>query len=248
MKIHKSILIPVLLGISFASNAKEKLTIYAASSMTNAVTELVEQFEKQQDVVVTTVFAGSSSLARQLAHGAPADIFISANQKWAQYLVEQGVTKSDNVTNIAANNLVVITAKQNKESLDQSNTDSWLKLLGDSRLAIGQPDAVPAGMYAKESLQSMKLWEPLSDKLAPTNNVRIALALVERQEASLGIVYRTDALLSDKVTILATLPESSHQKITYPMATLNDRQLTEAFNQFVVSQSGKETLAKFGFN
>lgn len=248
MKIHKSLLIPVLLGISFASNAKEKLTIYAASSMTNVIAELVEQFEKQQDVDVTTVFAGSSSLARQLAHGAPADIFISANRKWVQYLVEQGITKSDNVTNIASNSLVVITAKQNTERLNQTNADSWLKLLGDSRLAIGQPDAVPAGMYAKESLQNMKLWDTLSKKLAPTNNVRIALALVERQEATLGIVYRTDALLSDNVAILTTLPESSYQKISYPMATLNDRELTKAFNQFVVSQASKETLAKFGFN
>ena len=248
MKLYKSVLLPTLLGMSFVTNATEKLTIYAASSMTNAVADVVSEFEKHNDVKVTTVFAGSSSLARQLAHGAPADIFISANTKWAQYLVDQGVANGDNVTDIASNSLVVISGELKQGNFDVEDAEDWKSGLKNSRLAIGQPDAVPAGMYAKESLEALNIWPAVKDKLAPTNNVRIALTLVERKEASLGVVYRTDAQFSKKVEVLGTLPSSSHQPIIYPMAQLNERELTKAFSQFIQNDESKAILAKFGFN
>ncbi|UUM32544.1 molybdate ABC transporter substrate-binding protein [Vibrio japonicus] len=248
MKLFKSLLVAPLFYMSFASSATDKLTVYAASSMTNAVTEIVSAFEQEQDVDVTTVFAGSSSLARQLAHGAPADVFISANTKWVQYLIEQGVVSSDNVTNIASNRLVIISGENDQKSFELNDPKSWAHGLNGSRLAIGQPDAVPAGIYAKESLKNLGIWPSVKDHLAPTNNVRIALALVERKEASLGVVYRTDAQLSNKVNVLGILPESTHQPIIYPMAQLNERPVTKAFSTFTQQEKSKEILAKFGFN
>lgn len=248
IKILKSVLVAPLFFMSFASSAQDKLTVYAASSMTNAVTEIVSAFEKEKDVNVTTVFAGSSSLARQLAHGAPADVFISANTKWVQYLVEQGVVNSDGVTNVASNRLVIISGDIDEKNFELNDLQSWERNLSNSRLAIGQPDAVPAGMYAKESLESLGIWPSVKDRLAPTNNVRIALALVERREASLGVVYRTDAQQSTKVNVLATLSESTHQPIVYPMTQLNERPLTEAFSEFIQHEKSKEILAKYGFN
>jgi len=241
-------LIPLLTTISFSASAAEKLMVYAASSMTNAVNELVSVFEHQHDVDVTTVYAGSSSLARQLVNGAPADIFISANNQWMDYLKNQEIVSSDNVTQLATNQLVVVAPIDSKPEFEITSAKSWLNSLENSRLAIGQPNAVPAGMYAKQSLENLKVWKAIQSKLAPTNNVRIALTLVERKEAALGIVYKTDALYSKKVKQLAVLPESSHQPIVYPMAILNQQESTKMFATFVQSPQASNILKKYGFN
>lgn len=227
-------------------SAAEQLRIYAASSMTNAVNELVEVFERNADVKITTVYAGTSSLARQVEQGAPVDILIAANTKWMNYLVDKGVVSSDNVTNIATNELVVISTELIK--LDVANESSWHATLNGQRLAIGQTNAVPAGIYAKQSLESLNVWSQVKQQLAPTKNVRIALTLVERNETPLGIVYKTDALSSPKVQIVATFPETSHDAIIYPMAMMNEAPTTRDFTQFVNSKKGQEILKKYGFN
>ncbi|WP_394145019.1 molybdate ABC transporter substrate-binding protein [Vibrio atypicus] len=248
MNLVKYSLIPLLTTISFSASAAEKLMVYAASSMTNAVNELVSVFEHQHDVDVTTVYAGSSSLARQLVNGAPADIFISANNQWMDYLKNQEIVSSDNVTQLATNQLVVVAPIDRQPEFEITSAKSWLNSLENSRLAIGQPNAVPAGMYAKQSLENLKVWKTIQSKLAPTNNVRIALTLVERKEAALGIVYKTDALYSKKVKQLAALPESSHQPIVYPMAILNKNESTKMFATFAQSPQASNILKKYGFN
>jgi len=231
---------------SFNVNA-ETLRIYAASSMTNVVNEIVDLFESTNSVKVTTVYGGSASLARQLAQGAPADVYISANLKWMDYLVDQQIVSSDAVTNIAANELVVIAPKGQNVELDINMTDSWLSALNGSRLALGQTNAVPAGIYAKEALLKTGIWDDVKPFLAPTNNVRIALTLVERKETPLGIVYKTDALLSDKTDIVATFPRASHSSILYPMAMLNNKAHTRRFVQFMDSKQARIILKRFGF-
>ncbi|KLN63781.1 MULTISPECIES: molybdate ABC transporter substrate-binding protein [Vibrio] len=231
---------------SFTVNA-ETLRIYAASSMTNVVNEIVDQFETTHSLRVTTVYGGSASLARQLAQGAPADVYISANLKWMDYLVDQQIATSDAVTNIAANELVVIAPKGNNVGLDINMAGSWLSALNGSRLALGQTNAVPAGIYAKEALLNIGIWDDIKSFLAPTSNVRIALTLVERKETPLGIVYKTDALLSDKTEIVATFPHNSHSSILYPMVTLNNKAHTRRFAQFVNSQQAQTIIKRFGF-
>ncbi|NVD07881.1 molybdate ABC transporter substrate-binding protein [Vibrio sp. JPW-9-11-11] len=246
--LKRRLLLSVCLSlISLSSNAADTLRVYAASSMTNAVSSLVEQFQYQHKVNVVTVFGGTSSLARQIEHGAPVDIYIAANRKWVEYLIHQQIVKGDNVTNLASNRLVVI-SKQRKLALDVTQTQDWLSILGEGeRLAIGDPSSVPAGMYAKQSLQTLGVWTSLEASLAPTNNVRVALTLTERGEVPLGIVYQTDALQSDDVAIIAELPENSHEQIVYPMVQLTHQPSSALFANFVNSAQGQQILAQYGF-
>lgn len=246
MNLIRSLVAAASLCVCTSISAQENIRVYAASSMTNAVNELVEQFKQEHAITVTTVYAGSSSLARQIEQGAPIDLYISANEKWMDYLVQSGVVMRDAVINIATNKLVVVGTES--ATLDIKDPQSWLSLLAGNRLAIGQTNAVPAGIYAQQSLESLGVWSELKSSLAPTKNVRIALTLVERQETPLGIVYKTDANLSDKVTLISELPDDSHTPITYPMARLNDKASTASFAQFVLSEQGQSILQSYGFS
>ncbi|EEX31904.1 molybdenum ABC transporter, periplasmic molybdenum-binding protein ModA [Vibrio coralliilyticus ATCC BAA-450] len=216
--------------------------------MTNVIKALAEKYQAETGVKVTPVFAGSSSLARQILSGAPADLYISANTKWSDYLVQQGVINGDAVTYIAHNQLVVISPKADAAPLELESLEQWSKRLSGQRLAIGQTNSVPAGVYAKEALESLGLWGGLNGQLAPVNNVRVALTLVERGETPLGIVYKTDALVSDKVKVIGTFPASSHTAITYPMAELNDKQTTKDFAAFIESAQAQAVFKQNGFN
>ena len=244
------ILLTIALTSALSSShllAAEKLRVYAASSMTNAVNLLVEEFEKNHSVDVIPVYASTSSLVRQIERGAPADIFISANEKWMTHLVDRKFVSSDNVTNLCENDLVLISPKEVSISLDLSEGDQWAKLLTNERLAVGNTMSVPAGIYAKEALETLGVWDDVKTRLAPSNNVRMALALVERSEAKLGIVYKTDALLSKEVNLVSTFPSELHTPIRYPVAKLNDRVVAEQFYTFLNSEKAKDTLNSFGF-
>lgn len=227
--------------------AAEKLRVYAASSMTNAVNLLVEEFEKNHTVDVIPVYASTSSLVRQIERGAPADIFISANEKWTTHLVDRKYVSSDNVTNLCENELVLIAPKDSSVSLDLSQGDQWTKLLTNERLAVGNTMSVPAGIYAKEALETLGVWDDVSSRLAPSNNVRMALALVERSEAKLGIVYKTDALLSKEVNLVETFPSDLHTPIRYPVAKMSDKVIAEEFYTFLETEKAKDILNSFGF-
>ena len=243
-------LVTLALTISLSSThllATEKLRVYAASSMTNAVNLLVEEFEKDHTVDVIPVYASTSSLVRQIERGAPADIFISANEKWMTHLVDRKYVSSDNVTNLCENELVLIAPKDSSVSLDLSQGEQWTKLLTNERLAVGNTMSVPAGIYAKEALETLGVWDDVSSRLAPSNNVRMALALVERSEAKLGIVYKTDALLSKEVNLIKTFPSDSHTPIRYPVAKMSDKVIAEEFYTFLDTEKAKDILNSFGF-
>lgn len=247
MKLNHALLCSLVSLLSLGVSAKESLRVYAASSMTNVVTEIAQQFERQHNIEVITVFAGSSSLARQLVNGAPADVFISANRKWMDYLIDSDIVTSDAVKNLVENKLVLVAPKGIAQPFDLSNLSKWEDALVGGRLAIGMPNAVPAGIYAKQSLKSLGIWNWIEKSLAPSNNVRVVLALVERQEVPLGIVYQTDARLSKKVDTLAVLPEQSHQPIVYPMASLNDKSYTREFIGYLQSEQSQALFSKYGF-
>lgn len=227
--------------------AAEKLRVYAASSMTNAVNLLVEEFEKNHSVDVIPVYASTSSLVRQIERGAPADIFISANEKWMTHLVDRNYVSSDNVTNLCENELVLISPKEDPISFDISKGEQWSELLNNERLAVGNTMSVPAGIYAKEALEKLAVWDDVKTRLAPSNNVRMALALVERSEAKLGIVYKTDALLSKEVNLVSTFSADLHTPIRYPVAKMSDQAVAQDFYTFLTSEKAKDILNSFGF-
>ncbi|HHF3022501.1 TPA: molybdate ABC transporter substrate-binding protein [Vibrio diabolicus] len=236
-----------ILSISFSANAATNLKVYAASSMTNAIDEIAQKFEEKYDVSITPVYGGSSSIARQIINGAPADIFISANTKWMDYLVDKDVISRDNVTSLVRNSLVLI-APQSSEltSFNFSDATAWEKALHGNRLALGNPTSVPAGMYAKESLTTLGVWKEIQTQIAPAKNVRLALALVERGEAPLGVVYKTDAQLT-KVKIVGEFASDTHAAIVYPAAVVNDSIESEQFFQYLKSDEAARVFAQYGF-
>lgn len=229
--------------------AQEKITVYAASSMTNAVNELIAAYQPKQPLDIVPVYAGSSALARQIEQGAPADIFISANDNWVTHLLNKNIVTSDKVTLLAGNQLVLIAPQSSKlNSLVVNDVAAWLDALNGSRLAIGNTMAVPVGMYAKEALEKLKVWSSLAPMLAQTNNVRLVLALVERQEAALGIVYKTDALMSNKVKVVHEFDSSLHSAIHYPLVQLTERDTVNQFMLFLRSDQAKSILQNYGFS
>lgn len=236
-----------MLCISF--NAQATVKIYSASSLTNVMNALLAEFKTTHDVDVLPIYGGSSSLARQIERGAPADLFISANENWMQHLVERGSILQDNVFPFTRNQLVLIAPKPaTLPSFAIDDIHAWQTIIGKGRLAIGNPQAVPAGIYARQALQSLNIWDAVQSLTAPTSNVRMTLALVERGEAPLGIVYKTDALQSNKVQLITEFSSTTHDPIRYPLAIVNTSSEALELAAFLQSEKAQEILIQFGFN
>ncbi|MBY4677795.1 molybdate ABC transporter substrate-binding protein [Marinobacterium sp. CAU 1594] len=237
--------------IASGARAEERIYLFAAASMSNALQTLAERYQRQQDVRIVGSFAASSALARQISQGAPADIYISANQRWMDYLEQQQQLAAGSRRTLLGNSLVLITPQHS--TLEAFQIDSHWPLaeqLGDGRLAVGDPDHVPAGRYARQALETLGLWQRAAPRLARTHNVRAALALVERGEAPLGIVYGSDGLVSEKVRVLARFPSDSHQPIEYPVAIVEGhrRPAVEAFYRYLQSAEANKVFVQYGFS
>lgn len=233
-----------------AMAAEEKITVFAAASLTNALQEIATQYQKEKNVEVVSSFASSSTLARQIEQGAPADMFISADQQWMDYAQDKDLMDTATRYTLLGNELVVIAPKNssfNDVAIDDK-TD-WKSLLNGGRLAVGDPDHVPAGIYAKEALQNLKAWDELSPLMARANNVRAAMALVEREEAPLGIVYGSDAVASDKVKVIGVFPTNSHKPVEYPMAIVKDHNnaTVKGFYDYLKTPEAAEVFKRYGF-
>ncbi|MCU8032232.1 MAG: molybdate ABC transporter substrate-binding protein [Shewanella oncorhynchi] len=228
----------------------EQVTVFAAASLTNALNEIGQQYEKEHNTKVTFSFASSSTLAKQVANGAPADLFVSANQKWMDYLIDAKAVDVNSRKTLLKNTLVLIAEKNSPITEVVLNGDWDIKAaLKGSRMAVGDPDHVPAGQYAKQALENLKLWQAAEPLLARANNVRAALALVEQGEAPLGIVYSTDAKVAQKIKIVGTFPETSYSPIEYPVALVKQESTAsaKAFNEYLQGPSAKNVFEKYGF-
>lgn len=237
-------------GFTVQAQAADKITVFAAASLTNAMQDIAAQYQKEKGVQVVSSFASSSTLARQIEQGAPADLFISADQQWMDYSIKKQQIVENTRYTLLGNELVLIAAKASKiDKVDISDKTEWTKLLGDSRLAVGDPDHVPAGIYAKEALQKLGAWATLEPKLARASDVRAAMALVEREEAPLGIVYGSDALASQKVKVVGVFPASSHQPVEYPMAIVKGHENAEvtAFYDYLKTPAASAVFKHYGF-
>ncbi|EPJ44658.1 MAG: hypothetical protein OFPII_32720 [Osedax symbiont Rs1] len=195
--------------------------VYAAASLTQSINQISAIYERQTQRQVISVFAASSTLARQIAHGAPADIFISANQKWMQYLLAEDRVSASTLTPLLENQLVLAAPSSSQIPADDSRSAATInlaELLQNNRLATGDTSHVPIGIYAEQALQSIGQWDSVKSKLALTGNSRSALLFIERATVPIGIVYKTDALSSSKVKIVASFSAASHDRIQYPIA------------------------------
>lgn len=224
------------------------ITVSAAASLTNAFTEMKEAFEKKHaDIKVTTNFAASNPLLRQIEEGAPVDVFASADQATMNKAQDKKLIVESTRVNFALNDLVLITPSDSKLGLAGPNDLSGDKV---QKIAVGNPESVPAGRYAKASLTASGLWESLSPKYIMGESVRQTLDYVSRGEVDAGIVYGTDAKQAgDKVAVAAVL--SGHEPVLYPIAVIKDAKAAkeaQAFIDFVLSDEGTAILAKYGFN
>ena len=227
-----------------------KITVFAAASLKESVDAIAVAWKKQSGQEVVVSYAASSALAKQIEQGAPADIFISADVEWMDYL--QKAAKIDKKTrfNLVGNQLVLIAPASSKQvAISLNKSDGLLKALGDGRLAVAETASVPAGRYAKQSLTKMEVWGNVSTRLAQAENVRAAMAFVARGESPLGIVYSTDAKAEPKVRVVATFPDNSHDAIIYPAAKVAtaDATLTSGFLAFLKNKKAKAIFKQTGF-
>ncbi|HDL7644399.1 TPA: molybdate ABC transporter substrate-binding protein [Yersinia enterocolitica] len=249
-KVNKWVASAALL-VAFSSSAMAAdITVFAAASLTNALQDIAAQYKKEKQVDVVASYASSSTLARQIEQGAPADLFISADQQWMDYDIDKQQMVANTRYTLLGNELVLIAPKDSKiTKVEIDKKTDWKKLLEGGRLAVGDPDHVPAGIYAKESLENLGAWATLAPEMARANNVRSAMALVERAEAPLGIVYGSDAIASDKVKVVGVFPESSHKPVEYPMAIVkgHENPTVTAFYDYLKSPAAAVIFEKYGF-
>jgi molybdate transport system substrate-binding protein len=229
--------------------ARRPLVVLAASSLQEALTAEAAALAKQGHPRPTLSFAASSALARQVQSGAPADLFVSADERWMDILEKGGSLRPGTRRDVVGNRIVLIAPKGRAATIDLARPASFQAALGDGKLALADPDAVPAGRYGKAALEKLHAWDPLADRLAIAENVRAALKLVESGEAPLGIVYATDAAASAKVRVVASFPESSHPPIRYPVAILaaSTNAQASSFEDFLLSPQGQAIFARYGF-
>ncbi|MGC3980971.1 MAG: molybdate ABC transporter substrate-binding protein [Steroidobacteraceae bacterium] len=232
-----------------AQEADKTLTVFAASSLTDVLQNVGKAYTEKTGVPVKFSFAASSALARQIESGAPADAFFSADTEWMDYLQTRDLIKTTSRRDLATNRLVLIAPKDSKLSLKIAPNFKLLAALGASdRLATGDPESVPVGRYAKAALTKLGVWDQVASRVVGAENVRAALAFVDRGEAPLGIVYESDALIDAKVRVVDVFPEDSHPRITYPMAVTKTGQAgAQAFLDFVRGDAGQKLLKQYGF-
>jgi len=225
-----------------------ELTVFAAASMSDVLTDIGNAFEAKTGVHVRFSFAASSALARQVESGAPADVFVSADVDWMDYLEQRSLIDKATRRNVAGNRLVLIAPQDSRVDLKIAPGFDLLRALGDGRLATGDPASVPAGRYAREALTSLGVWQQVESRLVPAENVRVALAYVSRGEVPLGIVYETDALVDPRVKVIDVFPENTHPPIVYPAAaTARAQPEAASFVEFLGDAAARALFSKYGF-
>jgi molybdate transport system substrate-binding protein len=246
-----AIIVALMGGSSTVLLAADEVTVFAAASTTNAMTDIGEIFNQRKLGRFRPSFASSSTLAKQIENGAPADIYLSANAKWMNYLEEKKMITDGTRVDLLGNRIVLIAPRDS--GLDQVRIAPGFdlaKLFGGGRLSMGDPDHVPAGIYGRQALESLGAWSTVERRVARAKDVRAALALVERGEAPVGVVYATDAAISKKVKIVGTFPENSHPPIVYPVAVVAGRRspATDRFMELLQSAEANTVFEKYGFS
>ncbi|HUE19477.1 MAG TPA: molybdate ABC transporter substrate-binding protein [Stellaceae bacterium] len=225
------------------------VVVYAAASLKDALDDVNAQYQQGGGKAAVISYAASSALAKQIGAGAPADIFISADLDWMDYLDQRHLIAASSRKNILGNTLVLVAPKDSTAHVTIAPGFPLASLLKGGRLAVADPAAVPAGKYAKAALEKLGVWDSVANSLAPTENVRAALLLVSRGETPYGIVYRTDAAAEPRVKIVGTFPADSHPPIIYPAVLIATSKNPEAakYLAFIESTKAKLAFEKQGF-
>jgi molybdate transport system substrate-binding protein len=227
--------------------AVDKVTVYAAASLTNAINELDVIYEQKNKVQIQTSYAGSSTLAKQIEAGAPADIFISADVQWMDYLQKKQLVSANDRVNLLGNRLVMIAPKARPIKLKIDKSFDFTRV-AQGKWCTGDTKSVPVGKYAKQALNSIGWWDKVSTRLVETEDVRAALNFVARGECQVGIVYATDAVISKDVVVAGIFPENTHPPIIYPIGLVKKNTESMKFYKFLQSSQAKKVFKKYGFS
>jgi molybdate transport system substrate-binding protein len=232
-----------------ASAEDKTLTVFAAASMKNALDDIDAAFTAKTGVKVNASYAASSTLAKQIEQGAPADVFVSADTDWMDYATSKKTINEPTRVNLLGNSIVLIAPKDSKiDNVTIAPGFDLAKLAGDGKIATGDVKAVPVGKYAKAALEKLGAWTAAEPKFAMAESVRAALTLVARGEAALGIVYATDAKVEPGVKIVGSFPTDTHPPIIYPVAaTTTAKPEANAYLDYLRSAAAKTVLEKYGF-
>lgn len=223
--------------------------VFAAASMKDALDDLSAAYTKETGKKPVLVYGASSTLARQIEKGAPADVFISADQDWMDYAQKHDLIDTTTRRNLLGNELVLIAPATTTGDIDLKPGIDLDAKLGNGKLAMGDPAHVPAGLYGKAALEKLGIWTKVQGKVAAADNVRNALLLVARGETPYGIVYKTDANAEKRVRIAGTFPADSHAPIVYPVAVTKQANRADAdpFYKFLQTPTAQATFQRFGF-
>jgi molybdate transport system substrate-binding protein len=231
------------------AQASEKVTVFAAASLKNALDGVTAAWKQETGHESVTSYAASSALAKQIESGAPADIFISADLDWMDYLAGKNLIKPGSRKNLLGNRIVLIASRDRSDPVKIEKGFDLVTLLEGGRLAMGSVNSVPAGKYGKAALEFLGVWRFVADRVAGAESVRAALLLVSRGEAPYGIVYQTDAAADKGVAVVGTFPEDSHPAIIYPIALLSESKNADAASlfDFIKSDRAAPFFEKQGF-
>ncbi|HLY05058.1 MAG TPA: molybdate ABC transporter substrate-binding protein [Rhizomicrobium sp.] len=231
-------------SVAFAAD----ITVFAAASLTDALNEINTAWTKETSHSAAMSFAASSALARQVEAGAPADAFISADTDWMDYLDHRNLIQRQTRKDLLGNHLVLIEPASSPAQISIAPRFDLAGALAGGRLAVADPDSVPAGKYAKAALTALGVWDSVATRLASAENVRMALKYVARGDAPLGIVYTTDAISEPQVRIAGTFPDATHPPIVYPVAlTTNAKPLARDFLSYLTGAHAGAIFRKDGF-
>ncbi|WP_422049389.1 molybdate ABC transporter substrate-binding protein [Shimia sp.] len=238
-----------MLTLAPAGAQAGEVSVFAAASLAEVLKDLGNAFEAASGHEVVLTLAGSSALARQIEYGAPADVFVSANAAWVTHLEDRAVLAQGQTKTLFGNDLALAVAADDPTGPVEISDVDFDALLADGRLAMALVEAVPAGIYGRQALENMGLWQDVAPKVAQVDNVRSALALVALGEARAGVVYVTDALAEERVRILSVFPSELHDPIVYPAAVVagQDRPEVIEFMEFWQSEVAKAAFAERGF-
>lgn len=246
----KRLLCTLAIALPVLAHAQSPLTVFAAASLKESMDEAAGAYQQATGTPVRVSYAASSTLARQIEQGAPADVFFSADLEWMDYLQQRGLVEAAQRRNLLGNTLVLVAPADSTARVDLARPGALASALGASgRLAVGQTASVPAGKYAKAALQRLGQWDTVGTRLAESESVRTALMLVARGEAPLGIVYGSDARAEPKVRVVATFPAASHDPIVYPVAPLKHaaQPSAAAFVQWLGTPAARAIFLRRGF-
>lgn len=239
----------IVLTMPAAAQTQAGVLIFAAASLKEALDGIAPRWQRETGKKAVISYAASSALARQIEQGAPAHIFISADLDWMDYLANKKLIRSDTRTNLLGNRIVLIAPRSSTATVALEPGFPLAALLGDGRLAMADVRAVPAGKYGKAALEKLGVWNSVADRVVQAENVRVALILVARGEAPLGVVYRTDAAVDRDVKVIGTFPEDSHPPILYPIAMTAGADHPDASTllAYIKSQAAGPMFAAAGF-